>query len=79
VKETDLHRRAGAQPGAVGAGDDADGSGRHAADRRRLLIRSLQRLTHADLGLNPSHLLTADFGLSEARYKPNQMDQLSGP
>jgi putative ABC transport system permease protein len=40
-----------------------------------LLIRSLQRLARADLGLNPAHLLTASFGLSETRYKPDQMDQ----
>jgi predicted permease len=39
-----------------------------------LLIRSLQRLSHADFGINPSHLLTASFDLNEARYQPDQMD-----
>jgi putative ABC transport system permease protein len=40
-----------------------------------LLLRSLQRLSHVDLGFKPDHILTASFDLSEARYKPDQMDQ----
>jgi predicted permease len=40
-----------------------------------LLIRSLNRLAHADLGFNPEHLLTATFDLSETRYNPDQQDQ----
>jgi len=40
-----------------------------------LLIRSFERLAHADLGLDPSHVLTADFDLNEVRYKPDQMDR----
>lgn len=40
-----------------------------------LLIRSLQRLSHANLGLDPSHVLTADIDLNEARYKPDQMER----
>jgi putative ABC transport system permease protein len=39
-----------------------------------LLIRSLERLSHADLGLEPSHVLTADFNLSETRYKGDKID-----
>jgi putative ABC transport system permease protein len=40
-----------------------------------LLLRSLQRLAHVELGFKPDHLITASFDLSEARYKPDQMDQ----
>ena len=40
-----------------------------------LLIRSFSRLSHADLGFNPTHLLTANFDLSETRYNGDQRDQ----
>jgi len=40
-----------------------------------LLIRSLNRLAHADLGFNPEHVLTATFDLSETRYNLDQQDQ----
>lgn len=40
-----------------------------------LLIRSLNRLSHTDLGFNPKHVLTATFDLSETRYNPDQQDQ----
>ena len=40
-----------------------------------LLIRSFNRLSHADLGFNPGHLLTASFDLSETRYNPDQQDR----
>ncbi len=40
-----------------------------------LLLRSLHRLSHVDLGFNPQHVLTANFDLSETRYKPDQMDR----
>jgi putative ABC transport system permease protein len=40
-----------------------------------LLIRSLNRLAHTDLGFNPEHVLTATFDLSETRYNPDQQDQ----
>jgi predicted permease len=40
-----------------------------------LLLRSLHRLAHVDLGFNPDHLLTASFDLSEARYNPDQQDR----
>ncbi len=40
-----------------------------------LLIRSFERLAHADLGFNPAHLLTASFDLSETRYNPDQQDR----
>ncbi len=40
-----------------------------------LLMRSLDRLSHASLGFNPEHLLTADFDLSETRYNPDQQDR----
>jgi putative ABC transport system permease protein len=43
-----------------------------------LLIRSLDRLSHTDLGFNPGHLLTANFDLSESRYNPDQQDQFVG-
>ncbi len=40
-----------------------------------LLIRSFNRLSQADLGFNPGHLLTASFDLSETRYNPDQQDR----
>jgi predicted permease len=40
-----------------------------------LLLRSLQRLSHVDLGFRSDHLITANFDLSEARYNPDQQDQ----
>ena len=40
-----------------------------------LLIRSLYRLSHAPLGLNPDHVLTANFDLSQTRYNPDQQDR----
>jgi putative ABC transport system permease protein len=40
-----------------------------------LLIRSLERLSHAPLGFNPEHVLTASFDLSETRYNPDQQDR----
>ncbi|HEU5450935.1 MAG TPA: ABC transporter permease [Terriglobales bacterium] len=39
-----------------------------------LLIRSLNRLSRVDLGFNPSHLLTANFDLSQTRYNGDKMD-----
>jgi putative ABC transport system permease protein len=40
-----------------------------------LLIRSFNRLSHANLGFNPGHLLTASFDLSETRYNADQQDR----
>lgn len=40
-----------------------------------LLLRSLYRLAHVDLGFNPTHLLTANFDLSDIRYNPDQQDR----
>jgi predicted permease len=40
-----------------------------------LLLRSLNRLAHVDLGFDPNHLLTASFDLSETRYNPDQQDR----
>ena len=40
-----------------------------------LLLRSLHRLSHVELGFNPDHLLTASFDLSETRYNPDQQDR----
>jgi len=40
-----------------------------------LLIRSLERLRHVDLGLNPDQVLTAYFDLSQTRYNSDQQDQ----
>ena len=37
-----------------------------------LLLRSLDKLSHADLGMNPKSVLTANFDLSESRYDPDQ-------
>lgn len=39
-----------------------------------LLMRSLDRLSRAELGFNPSHLFTADFNLSETRYNADQQN-----
>lgn len=43
-----------------------------------LLIRSFSRLSRVDLGLNPEHVLTASFDLSETRYNPDQEDRFIG-
>ena len=43
-----------------------------------LLIRSFARLSHVNLGLNPGHVLTANFDLSETRYNPDQQDRFIG-
>jgi putative ABC transport system permease protein len=40
-----------------------------------LLIRSMNRLSHVDLGLDPSNILTADFDLSSKRYNADQQDR----
>lgn len=40
-----------------------------------LLIRSFDRLSRVDLGLNPEHVLTASFDLSDTRYNPDQQDR----
>jgi putative ABC transport system permease protein len=40
-----------------------------------LLLRSLDRLAHANLGFDPTHVLTASFELSETRYNPDQQDR----
>jgi putative ABC transport system permease protein len=40
-----------------------------------LLLRSLYRLAHVDLGFDHNHLLTASFDLSDVRYKPDQQDR----
>jgi putative ABC transport system permease protein len=40
-----------------------------------LLLRSLNRLAHVNLGFDPNHLLTASFDLSETRYNPDQQDR----
>jgi putative ABC transport system permease protein len=40
-----------------------------------LLLRSLYRLSHVDLGFDPNHLLTANFDLSDVRYNPDQQDR----
>jgi len=40
-----------------------------------LLIRSLYRLAHVDLGFNPEHVLTANFDLSQTRYNSDQQDR----
>jgi len=43
-----------------------------------LLIRTFARLSHVDLGLNPEHVLTANFDLSETRYNADQQDRFVG-
>jgi len=40
-----------------------------------LLIRSFDRLSRVDLGLNPGQVLTASFDLSDTRYNPDQQDR----
>lgn len=40
-----------------------------------LLIRSLDRLSHAPLGFDPEHVLTASFDLSETRYNADQQNR----
>ncbi len=40
-----------------------------------LLLRSLDRLSHAPLGFNPQALLTANFELSETRYNSDQQNE----
>ena len=40
-----------------------------------LLLRSLHRLGHVDLGFDPHHLLTANFDLADTRYNPDQQDR----
>jgi len=40
-----------------------------------LLMRSLDRLSHASLGFNPDRLFTANFDLSETRYNADQQDR----
>jgi putative ABC transport system permease protein len=40
-----------------------------------LFIRSLDRLSHARLGFDPGHLLTASFDLSETAYNSDQQDR----
>jgi putative ABC transport system permease protein len=40
-----------------------------------LLLRSLHRLAHVDLGFNPDHLLTANFDVSDVKYNPDQQDR----
>jgi putative ABC transport system permease protein len=40
-----------------------------------LLLRSLHRLAHVDLGFSADHVLTASFDLSETRYNPDQQDR----
>jgi predicted permease len=40
-----------------------------------LLIHSFDRLSRANLGLNPDHVLTAHFDLSETRYNSDQQDR----
>lgn len=40
-----------------------------------LLIRSLDRLSHAPLGFNPEQVLNANFDLSETRYNADQQDR----
>jgi predicted permease len=40
-----------------------------------LLIRSLNRLSHVDLGLDPDHVLTANFDVSQKRYNADRQNQ----
>jgi putative ABC transport system permease protein len=43
-----------------------------------LLVRSFQRLSHANLGFNPTGLVTARFDLSETRYTHDLSDRFVG-
>jgi putative ABC transport system permease protein len=43
-----------------------------------LLVRSFQRLSHANLGFNPTGLVTARFDLSETRYSHDLADRFVG-
>ena len=43
-----------------------------------LLVRSFQRLSHTNLGFNPTGVLTARFNLSETRYNHDQADRFVG-
>ena len=40
-----------------------------------LLLRSFARLSNADMGIDPHHVLTAEFDLSTARYQSDQIDR----
>ncbi len=40
-----------------------------------LLIRSLERLSHVDLGFSPDHLLTANFDINQTRYNSDRQDR----
>jgi predicted permease len=40
-----------------------------------LFLRSLNRLSHVDLGFDPGHLLTANLSLADTRYNPDQQDR----
>jgi predicted permease len=43
-----------------------------------LLMRSLNRLSHVELGLNPANVLTANIDLSQTKYKePEKQDQFN--
>lgn len=43
-----------------------------------LLLRSFQRLSHVNIGFNPSHMLTGQFNLSEQRYSLAQRERFVG-
>ena len=43
-----------------------------------LLLRSFQRLSHVNVGFNPSHILTGQFNLSEQRYSLAQRERFVG-
>jgi predicted permease len=40
-----------------------------------LLIRSMNRLSHVDLGMDPENVLTANFDISQTRYKTDQQER----
>jgi putative ABC transport system permease protein len=40
-----------------------------------LLLRSLQKLSHVDLGFDPHQLVTASWDLSDVKYNPDQQDR----
>jgi putative ABC transport system permease protein len=40
-----------------------------------LLIRSMHKLSHVDLGFAPDHTLTASFEISPTKYDPDQQDR----